>query len=175
MNKFRRLTFISLFAALLGLLSQVMIPLPGGVPLSLQTFAVALCGILLGWGSGVISVSVWLVLGVVGIPLFSGFQGGTAVLFGPTGGFLIGFLPLVLFCGIARPEKRFLYYVFYSVGLFLCHFFGVLWFSFLSGQSFFTAAVTVSLPYFPKDLLSLVAADLCGRGISRVFPFFRKN
>ncbi len=175
MNKTRRLVFIALFSALLGLISQLVLPLPAGIPLTLQTFAVALCGVVLGSVPGTVSVLVWLTLGAAGLPLFSGFRGGTAVLFGPSGGFLMGFLLLVLFCGLGGMEKSVRYYLFSAAGLLLCHLLGALWFSAVSGQSLLPAALTVSLPYLPKDLLSLVAARLCGRAMIRFLPFLRKK
>lgn len=166
MNKTRRVAYVALFAALLGLLSQIAIPLPAGVPLTLQTFSVALCGASLGGPWGACAVAVWLILGAVGLPLFSGFRGGTAVLFGPTGGFLMGFLLLALFCGFGGTKKRLRYGIFSGVGLVLCHLLGIGWFALIGEQSLLTAAVTVSLPYLLKDGLSLVAAWFCARWIS---------
>lgn len=175
MNNSRRLAFIALFSALLGMLSQIALPLPAGVPLTLQTFAVALCGCVLGGTKGSISVFVWLVLGAVGLPLFSGFRGGFAVLFGPTGGFLMGLIFLALFCGLGGT-KRFLCYCGLAVmGLVLCHACGTLWFSVVAEQNLRTAAVTVSFPYLLKDVLSLGAARVCARFILRSFPSLRNN
>lgn len=175
MSKTRRVVFVALFAGLLGILSQLSVPTPSGIPLTLQVFAVALCGRVLGWASGSVSLLVWLTLGAVGIPLFSGFRGGIAVLLGPTGGFLTGFLPLALFCGIAPLKQRLSYYLFAPLGLILCHLSGVLWFCFETGQPFILAAATVSLPYLWKDFLFLIGADLCAKGILKILPFLRKN
>lgn len=174
MSKTRRLVLIALFSSFLGIFSQLALPSPTGIPFTFQTFAVALCGCLLGWASGSISVLVWLTLGAVGVPLFSGFRGGVAVLLGPTGGFLIGFLCLVLFCGIARGNSVWKICFFGLIGLILCHLLGILWFCVVSDRNFFVSALSLSLPYLWKDLLSLVGAVFCSRGMLRILPFLQK-
>lgn len=160
MNKTRRLVLIALFSVILGtLLSQLSIPTPLGIPLTLQTFGVALCGRVLGKGAGTLSVVLWLALGAVGFPVFSGFQGGFAPLFGPTGGFLWGFLVLAFCCG--WPGKR--YYLTSLAGLVLCHLLGILWFIRTADQSFWQGALTVSLPFILKDIVCVILAGPLGK------------
>lgn len=77
-NKLQRTVMAGVFAALLVVLSQVSIPLPTGIPVTLQTFAVALCGCVLGPAVGSAAVGVYLALGAVGVPVFAGFSGGQA-------------------------------------------------------------------------------------------------
>ncbi len=160
----RTMIEIALFAAILAILSQISIPLPSGVPITLQTFAVALTGYFLGAKRGIISVGVFLALGAVGLPVFSNFSGGVAKLVGVTGGFLWGFLPLAFCCGIAVTffrEKRLsiLFTIGMSlIGLATCHFFGVLQFVVVTGATPASAFFTVSLPYLLKDAISLAAA-----------------
>ena len=175
MNKTRRLVLIALFSAFLGIFSQLYLPVPSGIPLTLQTFAVALCGGVMGWSSGLASVFVWLLLGAAGLPLFSGFRGGVSVLFGPTGGFLIGFLLLVLLCGVVKEKSVWKRVLFGLIGLFLCHAVGVFWFCLVADQGIFTAVLTVSLPYVIKDVLCLLGANVCAGGILRTAPFLQKN
>jgi biotin transport system substrate-specific component len=87
-------------AALTGLMAQVRIPLPGTpVPVTAQTFAVLLAGTLLGRGWGGISQAMYLGLGALGLPWFAGWSGGYGAIWGPTGGYLIGFIPAALFVG----------------------------------------------------------------------------
>ena len=94
---------IAMFTAVLSVLSVLQIPMPSGVPLTLQTFAVALCGAVLGAWSGPASVALYVAVGAVGIPVFAGMKGGIAVLVGPTGGFLFGFLFLAWLTGAGGP------------------------------------------------------------------------
>lgn len=172
-NKTVFLSFSALTAALLGLLSQIALPLPSGVPLTFQTFGVALSGFLLGIPSGLCAVGTWLALGAVGLPLFSGFRGGTAVLFGPTGGFLLGFLLLVLFCGIAKhlPFRKGLLWM--ILGTLLCHLCGIFWFLWMGNTTFSAALLAVSLPYLPKDLLCVGLAFWTARGLRKKIPLLK--
>lgn len=97
-NRVYSLCVTALFAAILAVLSPLSIPLPfTPVPLSLGTFAVYLAAAAGGVRWGTLSVAVYLLLGAVGIPVFAGYSGGLQVLVGPTGGYLIGYLPLA-FC-----------------------------------------------------------------------------
>lgn len=171
-NKTKSAVFIALFAALIGILSQISLPLPSGIPLTLQTFAVGLTGMLLGAKKGCAAVGVWLLTGSVGVPLFSGFQGGFSHLIGPTGGFLIGFLFLALCCG----QKRFLSPVsdfFISLlGLLLCHLCGILRFAAITEIPILPVAMTASLPYLPKDLLCILGAAICANIIKKKISLF---
>lgn len=88
----KRIARIALFTALTAACAQISIPLPGGVPITLQTLAVMLAAAILRW-DGVFVLAAYLFLGLVGVPVFSNF-GSTANLFSPTGGFLVGFLPM---------------------------------------------------------------------------------
>ena len=108
MNQSRIFKYIyaGLFAAVLAVLSQLAIPMPGAVPLTLQTFGVALCAYVLGWKLGTLSYLIYFLLGLAGVPVFSNFTGGISKLFGPTGGFLLGFFLLSFGCGIFTHYRR---------------------------------------------------------------------
>ena len=87
---------IGLFTAIICVLSQIAIPLPTNVPITLQTFAIALAGYFLGWAKGTVSVIVYIFLGGVGVPVFANWKGGFGVLTGNTGGFIWGFILFAL-------------------------------------------------------------------------------
>ncbi len=89
----RQMTAIALMSVVLLLCS--ILTVPSVVPFTLQTFGVALAVGLLGIKSGLLSVVAYFLLGLIGLPVFAGMQGGIGVLLGPTGGYLIGFLPRV--------------------------------------------------------------------------------
>ena len=91
----RDMTLISLFSALIAITSFIAIPI-GTLPVTLQTFGVFATLILLGGRRGSISVAVYIALGAVGLPVFSGFSGGLGRLFDATGGFIFGFLAAAL-------------------------------------------------------------------------------
>ena len=115
-TKTYNLVSCGVMTALIAVLSQISIPLPSGVPITLQTFVIALAGFFLGSGFSAVSVAAFIVLGAVGLPVFSGFKGGLSVLTGLTGGFIFGFILLAVFCGLKR-DKLWLNIIFSVIGL----------------------------------------------------------
>lgn len=157
----QELTTIGMFTAILCVLSILQIPMPSGVPLTLQTFAVALIGYMLGNKKGVLCILLYLCIGFLGLPVFTGMTGGLGKLFSFTGGFLYGFLFLALLCGtsVRYRNKYFSLFLGY-LGLLLCHMFGSLHYAFLTQSSMIQAFLLVSIPYLPKDILLITAACL---------------
>ena len=102
MNKLsvRSICFVGMFAAITSILSIVTIPTPIGVPFTLQTFAMALCGLVLGKKYGTLSTVLYVLLGLVGVPVYAGMTAGPGVLFGVTGGYIFGFILMTFFCGV---------------------------------------------------------------------------
>lgn len=177
-NSALKISVTALSACLICVCSWIAVPI-GGVPMTLQTFGVAFCGYLLGVRLGVCATAVYLALGAVGLPVFAGFGGSLAFLIGPTGGFLVGFPLLALFCGIAAKRKRlFGEMIFILTGLVLCHLLGVLWFAYVSAVSLVQAFLLTSLPYILKDVISVLLARISVRKLvkrSRSLAFFRKQ
>ena len=153
------LVLAALFTAVTAVLSQTAIPTPFDVPLTLQTFAVALCGYTLGIKWGMASIAAYILLGAVGVPVFSGFRGGAQVLFGATGGFIFGFLLLTLFCGFCVLIKnKYLKFLPGLAGLALCHIWGTAQYAVIYKMKPAPAFLLVSAPYLIKDVLSVIAA-----------------
>ena len=153
----KRLTLIALFAAMLAALSMLIIPMPAGVPVTLQTFAAALCGYCLGAKRGVAAVAVYLAIGACGVPVFAGFGGGLGHLLGLSGGFLWGFLLLASACGLARGGfwKRFAIGL---AGLCGCCLAGVLQYAYVANTSILQGFWVVCLPYLWKDVACVAGA-----------------
>ena len=148
----------AMMTAIIAVLSQISIPI-SDVPLTLQTFGVALAAYLLGPWYGMASILVYLALGAVGAPVFAGFKGSVASLVGPTGGFLFGFLLMVLLCGLAVGRRKKLIAILLSLaGLALLHILGMLWFAHVLKASLWTAFLTATAPYLLKDILSVLGA-----------------
>ncbi|MDR2442465.1 MAG: biotin transporter BioY [Deltaproteobacteria bacterium] len=103
-----RLVWISILAALTAVGAIIAIPISpiSPVPITLQTLFVLLTGLILGPKRGVYAMLIYLLAGAVGLPVFAGGKAGVAVLIGPTGGFLLGFIPTVLFCGMASKNGQ---------------------------------------------------------------------
>lgn len=153
--------------AILAICSQICFPLPSAVAVTLQTAAVAFCGYYLGAKRSVAAISAYILLGVVGVPVFSGLSGGIAVLFSASGGFIIGFVPLALFCSAYKENGKFsLSFVMGLLGLLICHIFGITAFSLLTKTSLAVSFISVSLPFIIKDIMSVLFA-LC---LSRRIP-----
>lgn len=158
-SKTLKMVEIAVFAAIVAILSQITIPMPGGVPITLQTFAIALCGYMLGAKFGTISIAVYLALGGVGVPVFAGFEGGVGTLVQIKGGFLWGFLLMALACGIGiKFNNKIIVVLFGIFGLSICHLLGVLQFSIVSFRSLSESFLLASLPFIIKDIISVVLA-----------------
>ncbi len=160
-NKTKTVTIVTcaLFAAIIAISAQISLPLPTNVPITLQTFGVALCAAVGGSMIGTISTSVYVLLGAVGLPVFSMMRGGFAMLVGPTGGFLLGFIPFAFFCGIS--SKNFAFKMGFSIiGLIVCYLCGALQYCLIAQIGFIESITVVVLPFMLKDILSTVAAQL---------------
>lgn len=164
-NKTSAIIMIGMFTAIAAVISALPIGFQiFGVPATLQTFAMAFLGFILGKKSGTIAVAVYILLGLVGIPVYNGFTGGLSVLFGITGGFLWGFLFIAFFCGAAYEQKNchlkniILKILLPLAGLIICHVIGVIQFCLIMDMKLWPAAMAVSIPYIPKDILSMIIA-----------------
>ncbi len=159
----KEIVYVGVFAAIIAALSQVSFPLPSGVPVTLQTLAIALTGALLGWKLGLCAVVVYIILGCVGVPVFAGFVGGAQVMVGMTGGFIWGFLIMVALCGIGAVMKnKILGYGLGMLGLIACHLLGVLQFMAVAKMGFGESFLLVSVPYLIKDVVSVVLGYIFG-------------
>lgn len=155
----KTVVIIGMFAAVLSVLSIVAIPMPSGMPITLQTFAVALCGYVLGAKRGMATVMIYILIGAIGIPVYAGMHGGISWLFSYTGGFLWGFVILALLCGIAGTKKKKTVRALISgIGLVLCHVLGMLHYALVAELAIPAAFLAVSAPYLIKDVLSLIGA-----------------
>lgn len=160
LSKTTTMVIVAMFTAIAAVLSA----LPSfinilGVPATLQTFAMSFLGFLLGRKNGTMAVVLYILLGAVGLPVFSGFKGGLSVLFGITGGFIFGFLFLAFLCGLSNKYKNIVIKVLLSLGgLLICHLLGIIQFSFITKTNLWQAASLVSVSYIPKDILSVILA-----------------
>lgn len=157
----------ALFAALTAVLAQIQLPI-GPVPFNLAFFGMFLAGMLLPplWAAS--SALLYVLLGLVGIPVFAGFQGGPAVLLGNTGGYLAGYLFVALCTSIAQHRSGRLPAVAAGMlaGVTICYAFGTAWFMALSGASLQAALGWCVLPFIVPDLCKGALACAVGRMLS---------
>ena len=155
-------------------ISQIAIPTPFGIPLTLQTFIFSLIGYVLGIKYGLLTVFLYVLMGAIGLPVFYGFRGGISAIFGdPTGGFIIGFLPLTMLCGLKSnifnaKNGRIFSVLFGFLGVILCHLCGITMYTILSGMPFYKSAVIVSLPFIFKDFVICALACLLSGKVIKI-------
>lgn len=166
-----RLALIGVMTAVLCVLGPLSIPLPfSPVPLSLTNFAVFLAVFVLGCKWGTASCLVYLLLGLVGVPVFSGFAGGPAKLLGPTGGYLIGFVFLALISGVFVEKwghRRGILAAGMALGMLTDSLFGTVWLACLMKLSFGQALLIGVVPYLIGDAIKLILALLLGSALRR--------
>ncbi len=165
------LTRMSLCAALLCVSAFISIPLPfTTIPFTAQTIAIVLTGLLLTPKQAAGAVGVYLMMGACGLPVFSGGAGGLGKLFGPTGGFIFGFLliaPLIAWLKGNRNQFWRLAVVSILIGLPLLYLCGALWMMFSLKISFPAALASGVLPFIPLDLLKCLLAALIAKTLNQ--------
>lgn len=164
------LVMCALFAALTAICSQIQIPLPM-VPINLALFSVHLCGAVLGAKFGTLSIIVYVLLGMVGLPVFSGFSGGVGVLFGKTGGYIIGYILDALIVGLILHKWGMSFAkccVAMAAGLFVCYLFGTIWFMAVTGIDLWMSLVYCVFPFLAGDAVKIVLAATLSRRIKSV-------
>ena len=157
----RQMAQCAMLTALLAVCSQISIPLPM-VPINLALFAVYLGAFLLDRRYALLSVGLYLMLGAVGLPVFAGFQGGPAALFGKTGGYLLGYLCTAAVVTVMRPwadtfVKRCLIC---ALGLLGCYVPGTLWFMLVTQLSLPVSLGYCVYPFLPGDAVKIALAAL---------------
>lgn len=154
----RHMTLIAAWTALLCILGPLTLPV-GPVPLSLTTALLMGTALLLGARHASICCFLYLLLGLLGLPVFSGFTGGPGTLWSPTGGFLLGYLPLTAWCGFfcGRTSDRRLQAAACICGTILLYALGTSWYAHLTGATFASALTVCVLPFLLGDALKIAA------------------
>lgn len=162
----KQMVLIALMTAVTCVLGPLSIPLPfSPVPISLTNFAIFLAIFVLGMENGTISFIIYLLLGAVGVPVFSSFRGGFQVLAGPTGGYLIGFIFLALIMGFAldhSDRKLVPTIIGMIIGMVVCYAFGTVWLAKLLSLSFKEGLMMGVIPYLPGDAAKIIIAAIVG-------------
>ena len=162
--KVKDMTLTAVMAALICIAGPLTIA-AGPVPLSLATFAFMLAGAVLGKKRGTIAAGLYLLIGIIGIPVFSGFSGGFQKLAGVTGGYLIGYLPCAYFAGLgaerAEKENRKWFLPAMAVlGTVVLYTIGTAWFMIQTKNGLGAALGLCVLPFLPGDAVKIAAVAL---------------
>lgn len=157
-----QIAMIAVMTAVTCVLAPLSIPI-GPVPISLTNLVIYFSLYILGAKKGTIGYVIYLLIGLVGIPVFSSFTGGPGKLFGPTGGYLIGFIPLALIAGFFIDHFRnnkVLCFIGMVLGTAVCYAIGTAW---LAVQAHMTAQVALMagvIPFLPGDFIKMILALL---------------
>ncbi len=169
----KELVLGGMFAAILAAISQISLPMPTGVPITIQVFGVALTGVVLGWRLGLFATITYILLGAVGLPIFSNFRGGLGVLTGVTGGYIWAWPFLTVLSGISFKGKKPAVTIFLTVlsallGLAIVEIAGGLQWAALAGDKSVGAVFAYSIVAFiPKDIIITILAVFIGLPMRR--------
>ena len=172
-NKTAEMTKMALMVAMNCVSAYIIIPLPFSLsPLALQTLIVNLTGYVLNAKQAFMTMLVYLLVGLAGVPVFTGGSAGPGKLFGPTGGYIIGFLVTAVFLAYFRGEKySFKRYALLGcvIGIPLIYVFGVVQLKLITGMGWDKAIMTGALPFIPLDIVKCLAAAVIAGQINRIF------
>ena len=172
-----RAVLCSLFAAIICVIAPHAIPTT--VPLTLATLGIYVCSCVLTPSMSTLSILLYLAIGAVGVPVFSGYSGGIGKLAGPTGGYLVGYLPMAFVISLivtllVRREKRPPLAVDIAIRMFACvlgtvvlYTFGTVWYVIQQNTTFAAALPFCVFPFIPGDIAKIVAAALISRGVEK--------
>lgn len=163
----------ALAAALIAVCAWIQIPM--SVPFTMQTFAVFAVAAMLGFKRGSVATAVYILLGTLGVPIFSGFRGGIGVLLGSTGGYIVGFLLSAMIIGFAVDKfgkKVSVMAISMLIGLAACYLFGTLWFMFVYTRDtgsigFVSVLMTCVVPFIIPDLAKSALAILIAKRVGK--------
>ena len=168
----KQMTLIALMTALTCILGPLSIPLPfSPVPISFTNLVLYFSVFVLGTKFSTISYIVYLLIGLVGLPVFSGFSGGPAKVAGPTGGIWFGFVffdsDRRIFCGSIFKGKLSFAVLGMVLGTIVCYLFGTIWLSMQLNIGFVAGLGVGVFPYIPGDLVKIAIACIIGPKIRR--------
>lgn len=164
--KTSQLTLTAVMTAVTCILGPFSIPLPfSPVPISLTNLVVYISVFVLGTKLGTMSYVLYMLLGAVGLPVFSGFSGGFGKVAGPTGGYLVGFIFMAIITGIfieRFPKKLSFAVIGMAGGTIVCYFFGTIWLAVQMKLSFGSALASGVIPFIAGDAAKIIMAAIIG-------------
>lgn len=166
----KTLTLIGVMTAVICIMGPLSIQLPvSPVPISLGTLAIYFVIYVLGMKKGTISCCIYLLIGFIGIPVFTGFTSGPAKLLGPTGGYLVGYIFMALICGFVVDKTNNIFACFSGIllGTAVLYLFGTVWLAYQADMTFMAALAAGVLPFILGDLAKIVIAMIVGGQIKK--------
>lgn len=167
-SKVKTIVNASLFAAVTAVLAQIIVPI-GAVPITLAVLGAYLAGLLLSPMAAVGAMLAYLMLGAVGAPVFAGFMGGIGILFGKTGGYIIGYIFIAFFTSYAvkYSGKAPVIIAAMILGLFTCYALGTVYFMFITHTSLVKSLMFCVIPFIIPDTIKGVCAYMLALAVKK--------
>ena len=168
-NYAKTITTTALMAAILCILGPISLPI-GPVPISLTSLALYFMVYIVGTKTSIAAHVLYMLLGLIGLPVFSGYAGGPQKLLGPTGGYIIGFLPMILIMGwfVRRYESnRVMCIVGTEAATWVLYLLGTLWLAVSTGMGFSAALAAGVIPFILPDFAKICAATFLAPEIKK--------
>lgn len=156
-----------MFACIISLLAQIKIDLPSLVPITLQTLGIYLASCILKPKLAFSASLVYVLIGAVGLPVFSGFNGGINSLLGPSGGYIFSFpiTALVISLIVNKKSSTILKIIAMIIGTIICYFIGTIWFMYVTKNTLLSSLMMCVIPFIPGDLIKIVIASILSKKI----------
>ncbi|MDO5146298.1 MAG: biotin transporter BioY [Eubacteriales bacterium] len=154
-----QMALTAIMTAIMCILGPLSIPIPiSPVPITLTNLVIYFTVCFLGWKLGTISYLLYLIIGLIGLPVFSAFGSGFGKLFGPTGGYLIGFIFMAIICGLffEKYTNKAILFLGLILGSAVNYAFGTLWLAWQANLTFSQALWAGVIPYLPGDLIKVI-------------------
>lgn len=173
------IVYVALFAAIISVCSIVSIPI-NSIPITLQLLGVCLAAGFLGWYRGTLSVVIYILLGIIGVPVFAGGTSGIAKLVSPTGGYIVGFIFTALIIDLFVKffgRKLYILIIAMAIGVIVCYAFGTAWFMILYNSSpdksigLGSALMLCVVPYLPFDAVKIVISAVLVNRLHKYIKF----
>lgn len=169
--KTKDLVLCAIFAAIISIFSVITIPI-GQVPVTMSVFGILLTSYILGPRRATIATAIYILLGAVGLPVFSGFRGGLPVLFGATGGYIISYIPVAIVAGIVFSKRKTFFGAVAGggVSVIICYLLGTIQLMIVTNMPFVEALGVGVIPFIIFDAIKIVVASIVGIGVSKRLP-----
>ena len=169
----KNLCLVAMFTALICVLAPISLPIYT-VPISLATLVIYVTGATLNLRNSILAVTVYILIGLTGLPVFSNFTGGVGVILGVTGGFIIGYIPCVIIISLIvnkLNKVKYSYPLAMAVGTVILYFFGVVYYMIAFKVNLTVALSTCVLPFIIIDVVKIAVASLISIILSKRLKF----
>lgn len=174
--KAQRIALTGILAAIICLLAPLSIP-TGAIPISLATFAIYIIACTVKAKNSVSAVIIYILLGAIGLPVFSSFRGGVHVIAGVTGGYIIGYIPCTIIISFLTEKfesKKWIYPASMVLGTLICYLIGTLWYMWQAKNGFTAALAVCVVPFIVGDIIKISAASAIGITLRKRLNRFTK-